>query len=65
MLGAGIFYELLLTGQIKTLKEVLVLQNSILGWIVAGPLQSQALTSIVSNFTKGNIKDLIEKFFIT
>lgn len=37
LLGCNIFYELLLSGQVKMEPNKLILQNTKLGWIIAGP----------------------------
>lgn len=50
LLGAGIFFELMCAGQIKLSNSKLVLQKSVLGWIVSGQMAFNS-----NNFTGSNV----------
>ncbi|XP_062530746.1 uncharacterized protein LOC134200893 isoform X1 [Bombyx mori] len=65
LLGAEIFFELMLPNQIKLGSAKPVLQESKLGWIVAGPLYSSELNEnrqVHCNFTK-DISDQLTRFW--
>lgn len=66
LLGAGIFFDLLCIGQIKTNKNQPILQKSRLGWIISGPLNNFANQNQISclslSQTNTNIDSLLEKF---
>lgn len=49
LLGADIFYDLLLVGQIRTAVEMPILQKTKLGWIVSGGVPAVAINRNVSN----------------
>lgn len=66
LLGAGIFYNLLLQGQISLGKNLPLLQNTRLGWIVAGSVGSIHPQNILTcNFSECiNLENKIEKFWL-
>lgn len=64
LLGAGIFFDLLLTGQIKSSKRGPSLQNSKLGWIISGPLDYRGSLSTSCNFVQTGLQGQIEKFWL-
>ena len=44
LLGAEHYHQLLATGQIKLSLQLRILQNTVLGWIVAGEINSEHFT---------------------
>lgn len=69
LLGAGIFYHLLLPGQISLGKGRPILQNTELGWIVAGTISCPNINN--RNFSVCNLstsinslENVIEKFWL-
>lgn len=56
LLGASIFWDLLLDGRIKLNKNGPILQNTKFGWIVSGQLSSHSYSS-VCNFSKTIIQE--------
>lgn len=66
LLGAGIFYNVLSNGQIRLGKNAPVLQNTKLGWIVAGPFQTGPMpNNTFCNFSKTlKLENQMEKFWL-
>lgn len=64
LLGADIFYDILLTGKFRLGPNMPVLQSTKLGWIVAGPLGivDKVPTNVHCNFTR-EIHDNLTKFW--
>lgn len=69
LLGAGVFYNLLNTGQIKLGKNNPTLQNTKLGWIVSGPI-SLLTTNIqhtsslkCTNITNNDLQNSLQLFW--
>ncbi|KAJ3646592.1 hypothetical protein Zmor_024173 [Zophobas morio] len=67
LIGAGLFWQLLCVGQIQTIGHGLILQKTLLGWIVGGPLHGcptsntrQNLHCAVNNV---NLENQVEKFW--
>lgn len=66
LLGAGIFWELLTMGQIKTNKNSFILQKPKLGCLIAGnTLQSCHLTQMLYNLSVSNhgLSEQLQKFW--
>ncbi|XP_057671252.1 uncharacterized protein LOC130902982 [Diorhabda carinulata] len=69
LLGAGIFYRLLLPGQISLGKGRPILQNTELGWIVAGTISCPSINNrnfSVCNLSRSmnNLENGLEKFWL-
>ncbi|XP_072395137.1 uncharacterized protein [Diabrotica undecimpunctata] len=65
LLGAEIFYSLLCVGQIKLSEFQPILQKTLLGWILAGPMQNlQTFNSTMCNLNVVDIQNQLEKFFL-
>nr|CAH7748484.1 unnamed protein product [Callosobruchus chinensis] len=66
LLGAGIFFDLLCSGRIKLGENLPVLQQTLLGWIISGPLPREMNSS--SNFCnlaiEASLDKQIEKFWL-
>nr|CAH7732587.1 unnamed protein product [Callosobruchus chinensis] len=66
LLGAGIFFDLLCSGRIKLGENLPVLQQTLLGWIISGPLPREINSS--SNFCnlaiEASLDKQIEKFWL-
>ncbi|XP_050313723.1 uncharacterized protein LOC126748497 [Anthonomus grandis grandis] len=70
LLGASIFYELLVSGQIRLGKNNPILQNTLLGWVVSGPISAHqdqfckpiSCFSLNKNFDI-ELKNCLEKFW--
>nr|CAH7740561.1 unnamed protein product [Callosobruchus chinensis] len=66
LLGAGIFFDLLCSGRIKLGENSPVLQQTLLGWIISGPLPREMNGS--SNFCnlaiEASLDKQIEKFWL-
>ncbi|XP_063911207.1 uncharacterized protein LOC135128239 [Zophobas morio] len=67
LIGAGLFWQLLCVGQIQTIGHGLILQKTLLGWIVGGPLHGcptsntrQNLHCAVNNVS---LENQVEKFW--
>lgn len=64
LLGTGIFYNLLLQGQICLGKNLPLLQNTKLGWIVAGSVGGNFVqNNIISNFSEQILENKVERFW--
>ncbi|XP_076660598.1 uncharacterized protein LOC143363956 [Halictus rubicundus] len=65
LLGAELFYQLLSVGQIYLFKKSLVLQKTVMGWILSGTIPSNkpALNSIKCHLSTSSIDDQIAKFW--
>ncbi|XP_037813119.1 uncharacterized protein LOC119604511 [Lucilia sericata] len=70
LLGASIFYEFLMVGQIKLRDNLPILQKTSLGWIVAGAISSIAHSpsvppknSVFSATILDKLNDCLEKFW--
>ncbi|XP_050500987.1 uncharacterized protein LOC126880951 [Diabrotica virgifera virgifera] len=64
LLGAEMFYSLLCVGQIKLSEFQPVLQKTLLGWILAGPMQNpQTYNSTMCNLNVVDIQNQLEKFW--
>ncbi|XP_057656756.1 uncharacterized protein LOC130894159 [Diorhabda carinulata] len=69
LLGAGIFYRLLLPGQISLGKGRPILQNTELGWIIAGTISCPNINNrnfSVCNLSRSmnNLENGLEKFWL-
>lgn len=65
IIGAEIFYDLLLVGQIRVADGIPILQKSKLGWIISGRVPSRQLKTTVCNLSCNNsIQRQIEKFWL-
>ncbi|XP_076301551.1 uncharacterized protein LOC143219488 [Lasioglossum baleicum] len=65
LLGAELFYKLLSVGQIYLLKKSLILQKTVMGWILSGSIPSSkpTLNSINCHLSTSSIDDQIAKFW--
>lgn len=67
LLGASVFYDLLLQGQIKLGKQAPILQATQLGWIISGNVLLQHVSANhvgVTHFSRdGSLEQLISKFW--
>ncbi|XP_072400609.1 uncharacterized protein [Diabrotica undecimpunctata] len=64
LLGTEIFYSLLCVGQIKLSEFQPILQKTLLGWILAGPMQNlQTFNSTMCNLNVVDIQNQLEKFW--
>lgn len=72
LIGCDLFYELLCVGQIKLGKDEPIMQKTMLGWILAGPVSSSVcsyftrsfVTHVQSdNYSQSNVEFKIEKFW--
>jgi len=65
IIGAEIFYDLLLVGQICVADGMPILQKTKLGWIISGRVPSRQLKTTVCNLSCNNsIQRQIEKFWL-
>ncbi|KAK2577599.1 hypothetical protein KPH14_012710 [Odynerus spinipes] len=64
ILGIGLFYGLLRTGQISLLDDSIILQNSHLGWIVGNHEKPRIIRSAVCNVATFGIEEQLAKFWI-
>lgn len=64
LIGADLFFDLIVPGLIRLGPNLPTLQNSYLGWIVAGPIPNQNCCLNVSLFTQAdNVNELIPRFW--
>lgn len=64
LLGAEIFFELLLNGKVKQNNSI-TLQNSELGWIISGPLPNYNTTRTISCVSMNQLHQDVERFWRT
>ncbi|XP_075157941.1 uncharacterized protein LOC142231207 [Haematobia irritans] len=69
LLGTGVFYELLMIGQIKIQENLPTLQKTSLGWIVAGGITKSPIASSTTQYsvlatTTTHLEKILEKFWI-
>lgn len=66
LLGADVFWDILCTEQIKLGSQLPILQNSMFGWLISGPVMcsenSNNKTKLVCNFSH-EIRDQLSKFW--
>jgi len=72
LLGAELFYDLICPGQIKSANDGPIIQETGLGWIVAGPIPNSnrnngqdayANITLMSQVVINNLEDQISKFW--
>ncbi|KAJ8977812.1 hypothetical protein NQ317_000069 [Molorchus minor] len=66
LIGSGLFYELLSVGQIKLGQDKPILQKSVLGWLIAGPLNiPQTYINIACHsLTNERVNSQLEQFWL-
>ncbi|XP_066150297.1 uncharacterized protein [Euwallacea fornicatus] len=66
LIGAGLFWDLLCVGQIKTSRDQPCFQKTKLGWIVTGNIRSQSSHNKASCYmiTNAQLHQQVEKFWI-
>ncbi|XP_053687143.1 uncharacterized protein LOC128736679 [Sabethes cyaneus] len=57
LVGAEAFYDILLAGKVKMTENLPTLQESLLGWLVSGPVASSAVTPAVRSYHVTSVRD--------
>ena len=64
LIGAGLFFNILCYGKIMTPEEPLVIQNTLLGWVVSGKFQTSHSSQITCNVSlEENLDKQLQRFW--
>lgn len=63
LIGAELFYSLLCVGQISLGQQNPIMQKTLLGWVVSGPIGSISLQKTSCNVSSVDIQRQLEKFW--
>lgn len=62
LIGAGLFWDIIKEGKIKLGKQLPIIQNTTLGWIITGPFQESS-SKVYAHFVTCNEDDQLKRFW--